>query len=111
MTASAVPWSCSIETGRVGLQREGSAQVAPAKLTTAAIWRAKNGCTGSAAAGRLDLASAVVGDETTVERASGCVAGGAVELMTIHGAGHAPPLAQPAFRETVWAFFAAHPRS
>ena len=82
----------------------------PAAVTTAAIWRAKNGCTGTAASGRLDLASAVVGDETTVERASGCVPGGAVELMTIHGAGHTPPLAQPAFRETVWAFFAAHPR-
>jgi polyhydroxybutyrate depolymerase len=82
----------------------------PAATTTAAIWRAKNGCTGTQAGGRMDLAATIVGDETRVERGTGCVAGGAVELWTMVGAGHVSPLAQPEFREAVWAFFAAHPR-
>ena len=82
----------------------------PAASTTAATWRRKNGCTGTAAAGRIDLAADVLGAETTVDRASGCPAGGAVELMSIQGGSHVPALSQPDFRDTVWGFFAAHPR-
>ena len=88
----------------------GADEPYPAAMTTFAIWRDKNGCTGTMDGARIDLASAVVGAETEVERGTGCVAGGAVELMTIRGAGHTPPLSQPEFRDTVWGFFAAHPR-
>ena len=82
----------------------------PAATTTAAIWRAKNGCTGTTTAGRLDLVSDVLGQETRVERATGCRAGGAVELWTMVGAGHVSPLTQPAFRDAMWTWFAAHPK-
>ena len=82
----------------------------PAAMTTTSIWRTKNGCTGTMNGGRLDLAGDVVGQETTILRATGCPAGGAVELLSMQGAGHIPPLVQPGFRDMVWAFFAAHPR-
>ena len=82
----------------------------PAATTTASIWRSKNGCTGTANGGRLNLIADVIGDETRTERGTGCVAGGAVELMTMVGGGHVSPLVQPDFRDAVWGFFAAHPR-
>jgi polyhydroxybutyrate depolymerase len=82
----------------------------PAAITTAAIWRAKNHCTGTTSGGRLDLLADVLGNETRVERATGCDAGGGVELWTMDGGGHVSPLVQPAFRDAVWAFFSSHPR-
>jgi len=83
----------------------------PAAETTVAIWRTKNGCTGHAAAGRLDVLPDLLGDETEIDRATGCPAEGAVELWTMRGAGHIPVIAQPRFPEALWSFLAAHPRS
>ncbi|HVV87184.1 MAG TPA: PHB depolymerase family esterase [Kofleriaceae bacterium] len=82
----------------------------PAAPTTVAIWRAKNGCTGTMQGGRFDLTSDLPGDESQLVEGTGCPAGGAVELMTVNGGGHVPVLKQPEFRDTVWDFFAAHPR-
>ncbi len=82
----------------------------PAATASAATWRSKNGCTGTAPAGRVDLVGDVLGNETSIERATGCRAGGAVELWTMTGAGHIPVLNQPGFGQKAWAFFVAHPR-
>ncbi len=81
----------------------------PAAVTTAASWRGKNACPAHAAGGRLDLVADLLGDETTIDRASGC-AGGAVELWTMAAASHLPTVKQPEFADAIWGFFAAHPR-
>ena len=93
-----------------GGQTPGTDGPYPAATTTAAIWRSKNGCTGTMDGARLNLAADIIGSETTVLHGTGCPAGGAVELLSMRGAGHIPPLEQPSFRATMWAFFAAHPR-
>lgn len=84
----------------------------PGAEATAAAWIEANGCEGELEAtdDRVDIASTIDGDETRVDRAAGCPAGGAVELWTIEGGGHAPPLARPGFARAVVDFLADHAR-
>jgi len=82
----------------------------PSARETAALWAARNGCTGALqATGALhDLEGLIPGAETKVEAYAGCPAG-AVELWTIQGGEHIPPLTTN-WAEPVWSFLAAHPR-
>jgi polyhydroxybutyrate depolymerase len=81
----------------------------PSAPTTAATWGEKNGCAGSELGAALDLVTDLPGAETRVDRALGCVAGGAAELWTIEGGGHVPVFG-PDWGERVWGFLAAHPK-
>jgi polyhydroxybutyrate depolymerase len=80
----------------------------PSADMTAAIWRTKNGCTGTAAGGTLDLDN-LPGPETAVTRGTGCAAGGTVELWRMEGVAHIPSLTAD-WPTTVWAFLAANPK-
>jgi polyhydroxybutyrate depolymerase len=80
----------------------------PSADMTAATWRTKNGCTGTADAGTLDLDN-LPGAETAVTRGAGCPAGGAVELWRMEGVEHVPNLT-PDWPTAVWAFLAANPK-
>jgi polyhydroxybutyrate depolymerase len=81
----------------------------PSAAVTVATWADKNGCTGEAVAGEdIDL-SDERGAETARVAYAGCPAGGAVELWTIRGGSHLPPLANDFF-DTIWAWFEAHPK-
>lgn len=83
----------------------------PGAVTTAATWAAANGCDGSLAptGERLDLVANLPGDDTAVERHSGC-AGVDVELWTIEGGGHVPAFNER-WAEAIWGFLAAHPKA
>jgi len=83
----------------------------PSAHATVAAWAASNHCSGSLAdtGDRLDLASDPSGAETRVERYGGCPQA-AVELWTLAGAGHIPPL-RPAFGTSIYDFLQAHPKS
>ncbi len=82
----------------------------PSAHDTAQRWAALNGCTGSLADSgkRVDVAAALTGDETRVERYDSC-ARGAVELWTVEKGSHAPAIAKT-FADTMWSFFEAHPK-
>ena len=84
----------------------------PSARETVAGWAAKDHCTGPLARAdtALDLDPQLAGAETTIERATGCPAGAAAELWTVHGMGHMPR-ASPAWGEAVWGFCAAHGRN
>ena len=81
----------------------------PSADMTAAIWRTKNGCTGTEDGGLLDLEAVVPGEETSVTRGTGCPGGGAVELWRMEGVEHVPSLT-PEWPTRVWAFLAANPK-
>ena len=84
----------------------------PSAEATTAAWMDANGCSGPLEASdeRVDLVSFLDGDETRVDRAVGCPEGGAVELWTIEGGSHAPPLVRPGFARAVVDFLADHAR-
>ncbi len=84
----------------------------PPELTTMATWATKNGCTGSltATGTTLDLDSTLPGNETVEKAYTGCPAGIDVKLWTIQGGGHIPSLTHPTWGDSIWAFFAAHPK-
>jgi polyhydroxybutyrate depolymerase len=79
----------------------------PSAHGTVAQWAAHDGCTSALTPTgiTLDIDSDIAGNETTVEAYPGCP----IELWTIHGGPHVPPLT-PGWAEPVWAFFAAHPK-
>jgi polyhydroxybutyrate depolymerase len=81
--------------------------VYPSAMTTFSRWSTLNSCTGTAERTTLDLVTALAGNETRVEAAQTCTAGGASELWTIEGGTHIPALT-PAFVDAVGEFFAAH---
>jgi polyhydroxybutyrate depolymerase len=87
-------------------------QAYPSAEATAAAWIAANGCSGQLEATdeRVDLVSILDGDETHVDRAAGCPDDGAVELWTMEGGSHAPPLTRPGFARAVVDFLADHAR-
>jgi polyhydroxybutyrate depolymerase len=83
----------------------------PGAVDTVGAWAGKNGCSGSltATGRRLDLDTYVAGEETTVERYTGCT-GIDVELWTIEGGGHVPAF-NGQWAESIWAFMAGHPKA
>lgn len=83
----------------------------PGAVPTAATWAAANGCDGSLSSTgeRRDLVANLPGDDTAVERHSGC-AGVDVELWTIEAGGHVPAF-NDRWAEAVWEFLAAHPKT
>ncbi len=83
----------------------------PGAAATVAQWATKNGCTGplEPSGKRLDLVSDLAGDETRVERHSGCPTNSAAELWTIEGGGHVPALSS-AWSSTIYGFLIAHPK-
>lgn len=97
----------------IGSRRMGSY---PGAEATAEAWATYDGCEPEAATldERIDVDADVTVDgaeaETTVSRWSGCGSGGAAELWTIPGGGHAPDLTD-AFAAAVFEFFDAHPKS
>jgi polyhydroxybutyrate depolymerase len=84
----------------------------PPELQTMSTWAAKNGCTGAltATGTTLDLDSTLAGNETVEKAYTGCPAGIDVKLWTIQGGGHIPSLTHPTWGDSIWAFFAAHPK-
>ena len=82
----------------------------PGAEETVNTWAAKNGCTGSLAATgrRLDLEDSLPGEETAVQRYSGCSSVD-VELWTINGGGHVPAFNEQ-WAETMWDFMAGTAR-
>jgi polyhydroxybutyrate depolymerase len=81
----------------------------PSAHDTVATWAAIDGCGPLVATGETrDIDSAIPGAETTVERYQGCQ-GGAVEIWTVQGGPHQPPLTAT-WSEPVWNFLTAHPR-
>jgi polyhydroxybutyrate depolymerase len=84
----------------------------PPELTTMATWAAKNGCSGAltATGNTLDLDSKLPGNETVEKAYGGCPSGIDVKLWTIQGGGHIPTLTHPTWGDSIWAFFAAHPK-
>jgi polyhydroxybutyrate depolymerase len=88
----------------------------PSAMTTATDWATLNGCKGPLAdtGETLDLDTLLPGAETSVARFGQCPEHGDVELWTMHGGGHVPAFAAapapPVWAETVWSFFAAHPK-
>jgi polyhydroxybutyrate depolymerase len=81
----------------------------PAAMETFTTWAGIGNCTGTQNSAPLDLDGGLAGDETTVVQATGCTAGVGVELWSIVGGSHIPNL-QPIWGQTVWDFFAAHPK-
>jgi polyhydroxybutyrate depolymerase len=83
----------------------------PSAHETVAVWARNDACTGAIAATgtTLDLDSSLAGSETTVEAYAGCPSPIGVELWSIVGGVHVPPLT-PAFPGLVWAFLTAHAR-
>ena len=84
----------------------------PSAEETVAGWATKNACqaTLDRTASPLDLESNLQGPETQVARHLGCKDGSAAELWTIVGGGHVPAFNRQAWGESVWSFFAAHPK-
>lgn len=82
----------------------------PSARDTVARWMQYDGCAGPLAdtGARLNLVSNLPDGHTRVERAAGCP-GAAVELWTIQGGVHIPPLL-PTFAASVYSFLMAHPR-
>jgi len=78
----------------------------PGAEETVNTWAAKNGCTGSlVATGRqLDLDENLPGEDTAVDRYSGCSSVD-VELWTINGGGHVPAFNEQ-WPERIWEFMA-----
>ena len=84
---------------------------APGAVETVADWAVKNRCgtTPATDAPAIDLVTDLAGAETTKSVFSGCEAGVATELWTIHGGPHAPALSD-AWAPTVLDFLLAHPK-
>jgi polyhydroxybutyrate depolymerase len=82
----------------------------PSAQVTVETWRQKNGCSGDFEPGAArDVDTQLAGDETEVQIAAGCPAGGAVELWTIEGGAHIPSLGD-SWADQLWAWFEAHPK-
>ena len=83
----------------------------PGAVETVATWAAKNGCRGELVptGQRMDLDTTTAGEETTVDRYSGC-RGVDVELWTIRDGRHLPAF-NARWAPSIWEFMAAHPRT
>jgi polyhydroxybutyrate depolymerase len=83
----------------------------PGAVETVATWAAKNDCRGELVptGRRMDLDSTTAGEETTVDRYSGCH-GVDVELWTIRDGRHLPAFNE-SWAPSIWEFMAAHPRT
>lgn len=82
----------------------------PGAVDSVTQWATRNGCTGGLApAGMRDLDGGQPGDESIAQAAGGCPTGGAVELWTIPGGSHIPPIAD-AFPTLVTGWLADHAR-
>lgn len=72
-------------------------------------WAAREGCSAEPQeTDTLDLVTMLPGKETRLATFAGCT-GGAVELATIHGGSHVPPL-NANFVESTWSFLSSHQR-
>jgi polyhydroxybutyrate depolymerase len=71
-------------------------------------WAARLGCSGPPQVTTADLDPRLTGAETRIESHTNCP-GGAVELWTVHGAGH--QVMTPALLAQVGEFLAAHPKA
>ncbi|MGZ3474307.1 MAG: alpha/beta hydrolase family esterase [Polyangiales bacterium] len=72
-------------------------------------WALREGCGDSAGESEsIDFVPMIPGDETRIAKFPGCT-GGAVELATIEGGDHVPPLG-PRFSDSTWSFLSAHIR-
>jgi polyhydroxybutyrate depolymerase len=82
----------------------------PAAKDTIGHWAGYDGCTGdlTPSGQTYDLFPALGGAETQVAKYASCTHGDA-ELWTVTDGSHAPAIG-PAFAQTVWSFFAAHPK-
>jgi polyhydroxybutyrate depolymerase len=83
----------------------------PGAEDTVAYWADNAGC-GTARttdSTRVDIDTAVAGDETRIERHDGCPVGIDVELWAAEGTGHIP-MFTPDFPDMMWAWFEAHPK-
>jgi len=80
----------------------------PGALETAMQWAAANGCDGGTTPGdaAFDLDAGIDGPDTTVTIFTGCPDTGTVELWTIEGGGHVPPLTDEFRRRVVDAMLA-----
>ena len=87
---------------------DGGAKVPSAK-ETARHWAQRNGCIASQSAGTRDLVPSLPGEETQVERWSGCRPGGAVELWTLRGGDHLPVFDER-WAEAIYGFMDGHPK-
>jgi polyhydroxybutyrate depolymerase len=97
---TAVPYAGGFNDG-------GSAE---GPLAIANFFAQKNGCTTLAlTSDTLDVDTSVAGAETKVWRSTGCAPSADVELWSMEGSEHIPPLA-PSFRSIAWNFFSAHTR-
>lgn len=85
--------------------------IAPGAVETAATWAVKNRCgtTPDEGATAIDLVTDLDGAETTKSVFSGCEAGVATELWTIHGGSHVPAFTD-AWAPAVLDFLMAHPK-
>jgi len=83
----------------------------PSAHETVAVWARNDACTGAIATTgmTLDLDSTLAGNETSIEAYAGCPAGIAVELWTMNGGVHHPPVTNN-FAPTAWGFLTAHAR-
>lgn len=83
----------------------------PSAHQSIAVWAKADACRGAIQAtdGGLDLTTDVAGDETLVERYSGCAKNADVELWSMQGAGHRPNFSDQ-FLDLVWGFFTQHAR-
>ncbi len=83
----------------------------PSAHQTVATWADKNGCMGGLvdAPMNIDVDTVIAGDETRVQRYSGCPSHGEVELWTIFGAGHVPSF-DDSWADLMWGFLVSHPK-
>ncbi len=96
--------------GGVNLDSDGSAHPYPSAPQTVATWAGKDTCAGGLAdGGALSLDTALPPGNTQIERYSACASATDVELWTIHGGPHIPPL-DTTWGDAVWAFLSAHPK-
>lgn len=86
----------------------------PGAETSVATWAKYDGCATSSVVDEhvdvdADLSDAAAPAEASVTRWTSCRPGGAVELWTIPGGGHAPTISE-SFPKAVLDFFEAHPK-
>jgi len=92
-----------------GMLVPGAMYSYPSARASVERWRTLSQCGAFAdEAQRLDLDTMVMGPETVVSRAANCTHG-AVELWTMEGSPHIPPIGST-FANEVWRFLQAHPR-
>jgi polyhydroxybutyrate depolymerase len=86
--------------------------VYPGAQESVALWAGYDGCSPdlTSAGPNRDLVTNVDGAETEVAEHAGCAGGAAVELWTIHGAGHIP-MFQSDWAATIFDWLLAHPKS